>query len=393
MDAAAAFASRWFGTPSSFSDTLFLIIRVYLVIVVGVLVIRCTTVIVDTLDGWARRSAGHRGWMRYYEHARPLVPTFRACVEYALWIGLGSLVLVQIGPIGHLASWGPRLIQAIGVFFAGRLVVEIASLEIGNRMLPREGLEPSDRRRRETMLPLVRSAFMYAAYFGTAVLILSRLGFNPMPFLAGAGILGVVIGFGAQSMINDLVCGFFILFENTYLVGDIVEVGKAKGVVEGIDFRTTRIRDEDGRLHVIRNGEANPLINYSKDYTRAVVALDVGYDADLRAVFNTLHQAGERVRAENPDVLEDPEIRGISAFGADALTLRVSARVKPGCHEAVAASLRFMIKEMFDRQAPGIPRRTLIPGARTLRLMGVYADHRQDEPGSQAPPPAAVSSA
>jgi small conductance mechanosensitive channel len=243
-------------------------------------------------------------------------------------------------------------------------------------MLPREGLETSERRRRETMLPLVRTAFSYAVYFGAAVLILSRLGFNPMPFLAGAGILGVVIGFGAQSMINDLVSGFFILFENIYLVGDIVEIGNDKGTVEGIDFRTTRIRDEDGRLHVIRNGEAAPVINYSKDYTRAVVAVEVGYDADLRNVFSTLRQAGERRRAESPDLLDDIEIGGISGFGAETPTVRLSGRVKPGRHEAVAASLRFTIKDAFDRMAPGVPRHTLIPDVRTLRRVGVYANHR-----------------
>jgi moderate conductance mechanosensitive channel len=96
-------------------------------------------------------------------------------------------------------------------------------------------------------------------YFGTAVLILASLGFNPLPFMAGAGILGLVVGFGAQSLINDVVSRFFILFENTYLIGDMVEVGGAKGVVEGIEFRTTKIRDDQGRLHIIRNGD---VINY-----------------------------------------------------------------------------------------------------------------------------------
>jgi len=243
-------------------------------------------------------------------------------------------------------------------------------------MLPREGLEGSERRRRETMLPLVRTVFSYAVYFGTAVLILSRLGFNPMPFLAGAGILGVVIGFGAQSMINDLVSGFFILFENTYLVGDIVEIGRAKGIVEGIDFRTTRIRDDEGRVLVIRNGQTKPVINYSKEYTRAVVDVEVGYDADLRNVFSTLRQAADRLRSENSDLLDDIEISGISGFGTEALTVRVSGRVKPGCHEAVAAALRFTIKEAFDRQAPGVPRHTLIPDARTLKRVHVFEKRR-----------------
>ena len=122
---------------------------------------------------------------------------------------------------------------------------------------------------------------MYAAYFATTVLILGTLGFNPLPFLAGAGLLGLVIGFGAQSLINDVVSGFFILFENIYLVGDVIEGGGAKGVVEAIEFRTTRIRDADGRLHIVRNGDMKQVVNFSKDYAVAVVPVDVSYEADM----------------------------------------------------------------------------------------------------------------
>jgi small conductance mechanosensitive channel len=193
------------------------------------------------------------------------------------------------------------------------------------------------------------------------VLILAALGFNPLPFLAGAGILGLVVGFGAQSLINDVVSGFFILFENTYLVGDVVEAGGGKGVVEAIEFRTTKIRDRDGRVHVIRNGDVKDVINYSKEYTMAVVPVDIVYDADMRAVFSILREAGERFRVDNPDVLGETEIDGIVAFGTTTMTVRTSTRVKPGRHDAAAAALRFSIKEAFDRRAAGASRRGLVP--------------------------------
>ena len=131
----------------------------------------------------------------------------------------------------------------------GQVSVELGRLEILHRLLPQEGIDETSRRRRATMAPLVRSTFTYAVAFATVVLILATLGFNPVPFLAGAGILGLVVGFGAQSLINDVVSGFFILFENTYLVGDVVEAAGAKGVVEAIEFRTTKIRDAEGRLY------------------------------------------------------------------------------------------------------------------------------------------------
>jgi len=355
------FACGLFAAPQSIGDALLILIRVYLVVALGIVVIRSTAIIVDVLDRVSQRSARHRGWLSQYERMRRLLPTFRTCLEYALWVALGTALLLQFGPARPLAPWGPRLIEAIGIFFVGCLVIEFGSHEILRRMLPQEGLEEMDRRRRATMVPLVRSLFTYTVYFGMFLLVLSALGFNPMPFLAGAGILGLVVGFGTQSLIGDVVSGFFILFENIYLVGDFVEVAGARGVVEAIEFRTTKIRDADGRVHVIRNGDVKPVINYSKDYTMAAVVVEVGYDADLRAVFRTLREAGQRLRADNPDVLDDTEVDGITAFGASTLTVRTSTRVKPGRGESVAAALRLMIKETFDRQASGAPRKALIP--------------------------------
>ncbi len=273
-------------------------------------------------------------------------------------------MLLQISAFRNLSFWGLRLVEAIGIFFAGRVLIELGCIEIEHRMLPHDGLADAERRRRATMVPLVRSAFTYGAYFATAVAMLSALGFNPMPFLAGAGILGLVVGFGAQSLIDDVVSGFFILLENNYLVGDLIEVGQARGTVEAIEFRTTKIRDADGRLHVLRNGSIKPIINYSKDYAMAVVPVEVAYDADLRSVFNTLRHAGERVRATNADVLADTVIDGITTFGASTMMVRTSTRVKPGRHEAVGAALRLQIKELFDRQATGAPRKALVPQAR-----------------------------
>ena len=354
------YACILFAVPGGVTSTLLLAVRIYVVVAIGLIVIRSTATIVDTLDGVGRRHALKRNWQRHYDHLRALLPTLRACLEYALWVGVASLVLVQLSSMQDLAAWGPRVIQAIALFFAGRVVIELGRLELAHRMLPREGLAESDRRRRATMIPLVRSVFTYAVYFATAVLVLGSLGFNPLPFLAGAGLAGLVIGFGAQSLINDVVSGFFILFENIYLVGDVIEVGPARGVVEAIEFRTTSIRDADGRVHIIRNGDMKPVINYSRDYGMAIVAVEVPYDADLQRVFAALRQASERLRSESRDVLSETQIDGITAFGASSMTIRTSTRVRPGQHEPTAAALRLLINETFDRQAGGAARKTLI---------------------------------
>jgi len=353
----AVYASIALHLPRSATDLLLLITRVYLVVAIGLIVIRSTAVIVTTIDGISHQYAQSRNWQRYYDHLRALLPTFRGCLEYALWIGVVSLVMIQLAPLQPVAAWGPRLIQSIAIFFAGRVLIELGHLEIEHRMLPPDGIEDTERRRRATMVPLVRSGFTYAIYFGTAALMLGALGFNPMPFLAGAGILGLVVGFGAQSLINDVVSGFFILVENIYLVGDIVEVGSARGVVESIDFRTTKIRDGEGRVHTIRNGDMKPVVNYSKGYTMAVVTMEVAYDADLPAIFAGLRHAGTRLRAESRDVLDDMRIDGIIAFGATTMTVRTSTRVVPGRHDSVAAALRLLIKETITRPSAETPGR------------------------------------
>jgi small-conductance mechanosensitive channel len=343
------------------TDALFLVLRIYVVFAVGLAVIRSTTVLTDTLDGLSRRYAEARGWEHFYDPLRPLVPTLRVCLEYALWIALASLIVVQLEMVRSFAVWGPRLIQSIGIFFASRVVIELGRLELGRRILPDEGLEETERRRRATIVPLVRSGFSYAVYFGAAVLMLGAIGFNPMPFLAGAGIVGLVVGFGAQSLINDVVSGFFILFENTYLVGETIETAGAKGVVEAIEFRTTKIRDGEGRLHILRNGDVKPVVNYSRDYMVAVVDLTVDYSADLKSVFAAIRQAADCVRAEHPDVLDQTKIEGVVVFGPTYMTVRTITRVRPGREGAVAAALRFAIKELFDRHANGSWRRMLIP--------------------------------
>jgi small conductance mechanosensitive channel len=289
------------------------------------------------------------------------VPTFRACVEYVLWIGVAALTATQLGRAAAVSLWAPRLIEAIGLFFLGRVLIELGHMEISRRMLPEQGLDEMTRRRRSTIAPIVRSTFAYAIYFGTAVLILASLGFNPMPFLAGAGILGLVVGFGAQALIHDVVSGFFILFENTYLVGDSIEAAGAKGIVEAIEFRTTKMRDVDGRVHVVRNGDVKQVVNYSKEYSLAIVTFDTPYDADLPEVFATVREAGQRARRDHSDVLGDTQIEGISAFGPLMMTLRTSTRVRPGRHDAAAAALRLAMKEAFDRRSGSGPRKTLVP--------------------------------
>ncbi len=341
-------------------------ITIYLVIAIGVLVIRATTVMVETLDTLSRGYAEGRGWLHFYDRLRPLVPLFRRCLEAALWTGIASLVVVQLSPIAFVADYGAKAIQLIGIFFLGRVVIEVGYLAISRGVNEQAAGDDQERRRRATLVPLLCSVFRFACYFAMFIVALPVLGQNPTPFLAGLTALSVVVGFGAQSMIADLVSGFFIIFENVYLVGDIIEGAGAHGQVEEIAFRTTRIRDQDGRLHIIRNGDMKQVVNYSKDYVKAVVPIEVPYQADVRQVFAVLSEAGARLKAEDPLVLGATEIEGITGFGGAALTIRTTTKVAPGSHLAVAARYRLLVKEAMDARAAALsaPRVALVPALR-----------------------------
>ena len=363
----AAIGCMVINLPAWFANGLASITRIYAIIVIGLLVLRATAVVVDTCEGLSRRYAEKRDWLKFYDHLRPLVPMLRRCMEYALWIAIASLVLRELPPTESFAHYGPGLMKAIGVFFIGRVVIEVGNLLIGRGMLDRQDLSDLERRRRETIVPLARSLFRVACYFAIAILILDALNIDTTPFLAGAGILSMVIGLGAQAMINDVVSGFFILFENVYLVGDVIEGGGAKGTVESIEFRTTRIRDADGRLHIIRNGDMKQVVNYSKEFIRAVVPFDVGYDADLQQVFRTINTCSETLRAQETDVLDAVVIEGITGFSGSTLTIRTTVKVRPGRHDAVAARWRLLLKEAFDATAnPGAARKGLVPDVRPI---------------------------
>jgi small conductance mechanosensitive channel len=141
-------------------------------------------------------------------------------------------------------------------------------------------------------------------------------------------------------VINDLVSGFFILAESQFLVGDYIEVGTARGVVEAIQLRTTKVRDPNGQLHIVRNGQLAGVVNYSKRYTFAVVEIELPYAADLEKASAALRSVGEELRATHQDVLEPTTLEGVEKFGPSGVVLRTTTRVKPGTHGPVAREYR-----------------------------------------------------
>jgi small conductance mechanosensitive channel len=340
---------------SFLSQYFFLIFKIYIIISLGSLAVGSVAIIVDSLDALSHKYSSPDNILSYYGHISPLVPLFRRSLEYIIYVFVATLVVMQIEFIKPLARYGPVAVQIIGIVFLSRVFVVISDLVIEKIFTATERTSELDRQRQLTLMPLIKSFFKYAIFFIAFILILKAMWINPTAILAGAGIVGIVIGLGAQPLINDVVSGFFILFENIYLVGDWIETESARGKVEGIDIRTTRIRDPNGQLHILRNGQLNKVINYSKAYTHAVVEVGVAYDSDLDKVYAVLKKAGEELKKQDPNVLEPTQVKGLENFGESELLVRTTTRVKPGQHLEVARRYRKLIKEAFDKAGIEIP--------------------------------------
>jgi moderate conductance mechanosensitive channel len=193
-----------------------------------------------------------------------------------------------------------------------------------------------------------------------AVMVLAEFNVNLSPILASAGIVGLAVGFGAQNLVRDFLSGMFMLLEDQYGVGDIVDVGVASGEVEAVGLRITTLRDGNGTVWYVRNGEILRVGNKTQGYAIAVVDLPVGHSADLAEATALIGRvATERVAGEDiaPDVLEPPEVLGVERVATDGITLRLTVRVNPGKQFAVQRALNAAITSALD--AAGVPR----PGA------------------------------
>lgn len=350
-----AVTALWLQVPAAIVTGAFIALRVYLIVAIGLELARGVVAIVETLDALTVRFASGDNILRFYHDLRGLVPLFQRCLEYAIYAIVAALVLLEVGFIAQFAKWGPLIAEIIGIFFLARVAIEICNLLVDRPSPAVSQLSELERQQRATLMPMVKSFLGGVVWFAAIVLMLNVVGLNPFPLLAGAGIVGIVVGFGAQPVINDVVSGLFILFENIFLVGDYIEVGEARGTVEAIQLRTTRLRDPNGAQHIVRNGQLAGIINYSKSYTFAVVEVGVSYDADLDHVFALLARIGDEFKEAHRSVLESTEVRGVEKFGPSELIIRTTTRVKPGTHGQVARELRKRIVEVFREEGIEIP--------------------------------------
>jgi small-conductance mechanosensitive channel len=190
------------------------------------------------------------------------------------------------------------------------------------------------------------------------LIILGEVGINMAPLIAGLGIVGVALGFGAQNLVSDLVSGLFMLAEDQFGVGDIVDIDGVTGTVEHVGLRTTQVRALDGFLWTLRNGEIKRLANANKGWNRVVLDVSVGYDSDLRRASEVILGAASEAYADpaiSDRLMGEPEIWGVEALGDDAVSIRLVCKTVPAAKWEVGRDLRLRIKEALDREGFEIP--------------------------------------
>jgi small conductance mechanosensitive channel len=210
--------------------------------------------------------------------------------------------------------------------------------------------------RAETIGAVLRS--IAKAVVGTLAIlvVLGEFGVQLGPLIAGAGIAGVALGFGAQSLVKDFLSGMFMLVEDQFGVGDIVDVGEASGLVEGVSLRTTRLRDVEGTVWHVPNGEIRRVGNKSQQWSRALLDVQVAFETDVDHATRAIKAAADEVwHSEDvgPSVLEEPEVWGVEGFGPTGIAIRLVVKTQPADQWKVLRELRSRIKVALDREGIG----------------------------------------
>ncbi|OPX42095.1 putative MscS family protein YkuT [Ruminiclostridium hungatei] len=211
----------------------------------------------------------------------------------------------------------------------------------------------------DTMATLIASVFKYVIYIWAILMILSDI-LNLKSVLAAAGVGGVAIGLGAQSLIKDTLSGFFILLEDQFAVGDLITIDTMTGTVEHMELRVTRLKNYNGDIYIIPNGEIKRVTNHTRDNKMVIVDIPVAYSTSLEKVYEIARKVCDEVKQEFTVFTEEPSILGITELGKQSINLRITARTYPNEQWGVERRIRMKIKEAFEKTDLEFYDRTLI---------------------------------
>ncbi len=266
-------------------------------------------------------------------------------------IPLSSSELIQSVLSVFLILFGAFLVLRFGGSFIERIVRRAIRAD---HFLSEE----AERKREDTLIHVFRGTLHIAIWVIAAIMILSEIGVDVGPLLAAAGIAGLAFGFGGQYLIRDVISGLFIILENQYRVGDVVCIGGACGLVERINLRLTVIRDLDGTVHHIPNGEVKTASNMSQDFSRINMDIGIAYDSHLEKVIAVVNKVGEDLAREvewKDKIVKTPQFLRVQEFADSAIVVKILGETKPLKQWEVAGELRKRLKIAFDREGIEIP--------------------------------------
>ena len=265
--------------------------------------------------------------------------------------------------IGELSDWalegGLRLVVTAAVAFVLVRVIQLMARRFEQDVSTGTGLEMLERAKRaKTLGGLIQNVLTTLVIVVASLMILREVGLDITPLLTGAGILGLAVGFGAQSLVKDVISGFFLILENDVRVGDVVAIDTHAGVVEDISLRTMRLRDFEGTVHIIPNGSVGVLSNKTKDFSYAVLEVPASYSADTDLVVEVIRDVGASLRADDrlaPFILDDIEVLGVDAFADSSITIKARIKTMPIKQWDVAREFRRRLKKAYDAKGLDVP--------------------------------------
>lgn len=254
------------------------------------------------------------------------------------------------------------VLKVLLIIIVARVSISILNRIIMNifKLYPRLKM---DEKKSTTLAGILKSIVKYTVYIITIISVLNVFNIPTASLIATAGLGGLAIGFGAQSLVKDVFTGFFILFEDQYGVGDFVSIGGMTGTVEDIGLRITQIREYNGDLHIIPNGEVKTVTNHSRGDSLAIVDIGIAYEADAERAMVVLRELTEGYYKNNMEsIVQKPEVLGIIKFNESEVVIRTVVRTKPLMHWKIERELRKQILEIFKDKGIEIPypRRVII---------------------------------
>ncbi|MGH2316127.1 mechanosensitive ion channel family protein [Planococcus sp. SE5232] len=264
-----------------------------------------------------------------------------------------------IGVLSDEAMWMDLVIiflKVVLITIAAVVLVKVLRVLIRKTFSVRiKGPLLYNERRQQTLSKLLSNVVAYVVYFIAAVSILSTFTIDITGLIAGAGVLGLAVGFGAQNLVRDVITGFFIIFEDQFSVGDYVRVGVAEGTVEEIGLRTTKVKAWTGELFIFPNGTITDVVNFSIHNSIAVVDVNISYESDITRVESLIMEFLDTLQDRYEQIIKPAELLGVQNLTTTEIVMRITAETLPMQHFAVARGMRRDLKDFLDQRGVEIP--------------------------------------